>query len=38
MRYIKEIVEQLDEEIEGAKKYAEKYVEYKAKKQYVLGQ
>lgn len=31
MRYIKEIVEQLDEEIEGAKKYAEKYVEYKAK-------
>ena len=31
MHYIKEIVEQLDEEIEGAKEYAEKYVKYKAK-------
>lgn len=31
MRYIKKLVEQLDEEIDGAKNYAEKYVEYKAK-------
>lgn len=31
MRMIKDFVEHLDEEIEGAKEYAEKYVEYKAK-------
>lgn len=31
MKFIKSIIEQLDEEIEGAKEYAEKYVEYKAK-------
>lgn len=31
MRMIKNLVEQLDDEIEGAKEYAEKYVEYKAK-------
>lgn len=31
MRMIKHLVEQLDEEIEGARDYAEKYVEYKAK-------
>lgn len=31
MRAIKNLVEQLEEEIEGAKEYAEKYVEYKAK-------
>lgn len=31
MKIIKNLVEQLDEEIEGAQDYAEKYVEYKAK-------
>lgn len=31
MRMIKNLIEQLDEEIEGAKEYAEKYVECKAK-------
>lgn len=31
MRMIKKIIEQLDEEIEGAQEYAEKYVECKAK-------
>ena len=31
MYYIKEIIDQLDEEIDGAKKYAERYVKYKAK-------
>lgn len=31
MRHIKQWVETLDEEIEGAKDYAEKYVECKAK-------
>ena len=31
MRTIKKYVEDIDEEIEGAKKYAEKYVEAKAK-------
>lgn len=31
MRMIKELVHRLDEEIEDAKEYAEKYVEYKAK-------
>ena len=31
MRFIKNLVECLDEEIEGAKDYAEKYVECKAK-------
>ena len=31
MRIIKNLGEQLDEEIEGAKEYAEKYVECKAK-------
>lgn len=31
MKMIKDLVEHLDEEIEGAKEYAEKYVEYKAK-------
>ena len=31
MKMIKNLIEQLDEEIESAKEYAEKYVEYKAK-------
>jgi hypothetical protein len=31
MRHIKKYVEHIEEEIEGAKNYAEKYVEYKAK-------
>lgn len=31
MRMIKNLIEQLDEEIESAKDYAEKYVELKAK-------
>jgi hypothetical protein len=31
MRVIKEYVDSIDEEIEGAKRYAEKYVEAKAK-------
>lgn len=31
MRVIKNLVEAMDEEISGAKEYAEKYVEYKAK-------
>lgn len=31
MRAIKKYVERIDEEIESAKEYAEKYVEYKAK-------
>ena len=31
MKMIKNLIEQLDEEIEGAKEYAEKYVECKAK-------
>lgn len=31
MRIIKNYVDKIDEEIEGAKDYAEKYVEYKAK-------
>lgn len=31
MYYIKEIVNELNEEIEGAKNYAERYVKYKAK-------
>lgn len=31
MRYIKKLVEQIDEEICGAQHYAEKYVEFKAR-------
>ena len=31
MRMIKDLIDHLDEEIEGAKEYAEKYVELKAK-------
>ena len=31
MTHIKRFVEHIEEEIEGAKEYAEKYVEYKAK-------
>lgn len=31
MKFIKKLVDHLDEEIEGAKEYAEKYVECKAK-------
>lgn len=31
MRIIKEMVEHIDEEIEGAKEYAEKFIEHKAK-------
>lgn len=31
MRKIKEYVDHIKDEVEGAKKYAEKYVEYKAK-------
>lgn len=31
MQLIKKYVEQIDDELEGAKEYAEKYVEYKVK-------
>lgn len=31
MKHIKRYVEHIEEEIEGAKEYAERYVEYKAK-------
>ena len=37
MHYIKEIIEQLDEEVADAKKYAERYVENKAKENSVYA-
>ena len=37
MKAIKKYVDKIKEEIEGAKEYAEQYVECKAKKQYAAG-